>query len=326
MSINAVTHDSCQMFSLIIPVYKNEANITELLEALKRLHCDGLTCPLEVIFVVDGSPDNSLELLSAGLKEAPFRSKLISLTRNFGSFSAIRAGLKAGTGTRFGVMAADLQEPPELIREFDEVLATNMFDVCLGVRVSRQDPLLTKLSARVFWGLYRRFVVSEVPPGGVDVFSCTRAVRDELVRLSERNSSLVGLLLWVGFRRASVPYTRRRRTEGRSAWTVKKKVVYFMDSIFSFSDLPIRLLSVIGLLGMAFSGGLATQVAVAKFANQIPVAGFTTTIVVVAFFGGLNCLGLGIIGGYVWRTFENTKERPNFIIASESSFGEASGG
>lgn len=312
------------MISLVIPVYGNAQTLDALLEALAGVHRE-LAGALEVVFVVDGSPDDSYLRLAAALPRAPFRSRLLLLSRNFGAFSAIRAGLEAGTGDRFAVMAADLQEPPELVVEFARRLESGRCDVVVGRRTGRADPLPARLSAWLFWALYRRFIQREVPPGGVDVFGCTRAVRDQLVRMAELNTSLVGLLFWVGFRRESVPYVRRERHAGRSGWTFDKKLRYLMDSVFSFSDLPIRFLLRTGALGLALSVVLAAAVLAAKLHGNIPVPGYAATVLAITFFGALNCFGLGIIGGYVWRTFDNTKGRPNFIVASSERFEPAAG-
>ena len=310
------------MISLVIPVYRNAESIGALLEALARTDRE-LGGALEVVFVVDGSPDDSYLRLATALPGAPFRSRLLLLSRNFGAFSAIRAGLAAGTGDHFAVMAADLQEPPELVVEFARRLEAGTCDVVVGQRTARADPLPARLSSAAFWGLYRRLIQPEVPPGGVDVFGCTRAVRDQLVRIGELNTSLVGLLFWVGFRREAVPYVRRERHAGRSAWTFGKKLAYLMDSVFSFSDLPIRFLLRTGALGLALSLVFSAAVLVAKLRGDIPVPGYAATALAITFFGALNCFGLGIIGGYVWRTFENTKGRPSSIVASSESFGPA---
>lgn len=310
------------MITLVVPIYRNAESISALLEAIARLDRE-LGGELEAVFVVDGSPDDSYLRLSKGLRDAPFRSQLLLLSRNFGAFSAIRAGLAAGTGDSFAVMAADLQEPPELVVEFARRLAAGGCDVVVGVRTGRADPLLARLSSATFWGLYRRFIQREVPPGGVDVFGCTRAVRDQIVAMTELNTSLVGLLFWVGFRRELVPYARRERHAGKSSWTWKKKTAYLMDSVFSFSDLPIRFLLRTGALGLALSVGLAAVVVTAKALGTIPVPGYAATVLTVTFFGALNCFGLGIIGGYVWRTFENTKGRPTYVVAARERFGPA---
>ena len=307
------------MLSLVVPIYRNEENIPSLLEALINLDRD-LQHQMEVVFVVDGSPDYSHALLTRALRTGLFKAQLINLSRNFGSFSAILAGLARAQGTHMAVMAADLQEPPELVLAFDRILRADEADVVIGSRMSRQDPGVTKIFSTVYWKLYRMLVQSETPPGGVDIFACNAQVRDTLVAMRERNSSLVGLLLWSGFRRVGVPYERRMREVGRSAWTFSKKLRYMTDSIYGFTDLPVRLLTRVGLIGVIGSVVFGLVVVLARLANLIVIPGYTATITMVAFFGALNCLGLGIIGNYVWRTFENTKSRPNSIVSSIEHF------
>lgn len=307
------------MISVVIPVYKNSGNIPPLLAALTQLD-DALHGALEVVFVVDGSPDDSYLQLATRLPKLPLQAQLLSLSRNFGSFAAIRAGLEAATGDCYAVMAADLQEPPELILDFARILQTGEVDIAVGTRTSRQDPLSSRIFSTLFWGLYRRFIQPEIPEGGVDVFGCRRNVRDQILRLPEQNSSLVGLLFWVGFTRTQVPYERRKREIGVSAWTFQKKLRYLMDSIYSFSDLPIRLLMRLGVVSLLIGVIFACVVLVGKFTGTIPVPGYAAIVLTVTFFGALNCFGLGVIGNYVWRTFENTKYRPNFIVASKTTY------
>lgn len=314
------------MISLVIPVYKNAANIAPLLEALTQLN-QTLLGQLEVDFVVDGSPDDSYLLLDRALPIMPFRSKLILLSRNFGAFSAIRAGLQVGSGDYFAVMAADLQEPPELIVEFVRRMTEGHAEVVVGKRLGRDDPWVSRVLSATFWWLYRRLIQPEVPAGGVDVFGCTRDVRDQVVRLCEQNSSLVGLLFWVGYRREEITYKRRAREIGKSAWTFKKKLRYLNDSIFSFTDLPIRVLTAIGASGLLVTAAFGSLVVLARLSGLIEVPGYAATVLLVMFFGTLNCFGLGVVGGYVWRGFENSKARPNFIVASIREFqADASGG
>lgn len=219
-----------------------------------------------------------------------------------------------------GVMAADLQEPPELMLQFRKKLLEEGYDVAVGVRESRQDGLFNNLSSRIFWRLYRRYVSKEMPVGGVDIFACTPQVRDEILRLPENRSSLVAQLYWVGFRRAEVQYGRLARTHGVSGWTLAKKVSYLLDSVFAFSELPVRLLTRVGLAGLVISAVWAGVVVYSKLTNNIPVTGYSATMLVITFFGALNCFGLGVIGEYVWRAFENTKGRPNYIVASTRQF------
>lgn len=312
------------ILSLVIPVYGSEETIPDLLQALEVLSRE-MGGRFEAVLVVDGSPDRSLELLAEALPRAGFRSQLIALSRNFGSFPAIMAGLSHGKGDLFAVMACDLQEPPELVLSFREQLLTGEVDVVVGMRTGRGDPPLTRLLSNLFWRLYRALVVAEIPAGGVDVFACSRRFRDQLLSLPERNTTLVGLVFWLGFRRREVAYVRRPRRHGRSAWSVSRRVRYLLDSTFAFSDLPVRLLSVAGIAGMALSLALAAVVLASKLAGQIEVPGYTATVLAVMFFGGLNSLGIGILGEYLWRTFENTKSRPTFVVARHEAFGEPDG-
>src|SRR5260221_9580282 len=165
------------MYSLIIPIYKNEANIPPLLDAIKGIEKQ-LNDVLEVIFVVDGSPDNSFLVLRDRLPGIFKRSQLICLSRNFGAFAAIRAGLEAASGDYFAVLAADLQEPPSLVVQMFNALKNDECDVAVGERTKRDDPHLTTIASTVFWWLYRKLIFKSIPPGGVDIFGCNRKVRD----------------------------------------------------------------------------------------------------------------------------------------------------
>lgn len=308
------------MLSLVIPVYRNEESLPSLLKAVDNLNVE-LHGALEVVFVVDGSPDRSYEILRDSLPLQNFASQLILLSKNFGSFMAIRTGLQHGKGTTFAVMAADLQEPPSLVLTMNRVLNTEPVDVVVGVRESRQDPLLSKLASKTFWGLYKRYVIPEMPAGGVDMFGCNLEFRDNLLKLEERHSSLIAQIFWLGFRRQIVHYSRVAREHGKSAWTLRKKVNYLMDSVFSFTDLPIRLLIRIGAVGSALSALYGFSVVLAKLGGLIDVPGYAMTLFTITLLGSLNLLGLGVIGSYAWRTYENTKGRPLAIPMKVSEFG-----
>jgi len=308
------------MLSLIIPIYQNEPNLDRLLAALSEL-APKLPVSMEAVFVIDGSPDRSFEILRGRLPSAPFPAHLVSLSRNFGSFSAVAAGLEAGAGEYFAVLAADLQEPPELVIEFAKLLSSSQADVVFGCRTGRADPWLSELFSRLFWWLFRVFIVPDMPRGGVDVFACTRQVRDWLLRCPEANTNLIALLFWIGFRRRYVSYARRPRTEGRSAWTIRKKIQYSLDSIFNFTDLPVRLLLLAGSAGLAFSIFFAAILIVLKLSGKIPVPGYSAIVLIVMFFGALASLGLGIVGQYLWLALQNTRRRPNWIVASAEEWG-----
>lgn len=306
-------------YSLVIPVYRNAGSIPDLLAALTDMGA-ALGGALEVVFAVDGSPDESHALLRDALPGCPFASQLLLLSRNFGSFAAIREGLRVARGRFFAVMAADLQEPPELVLEFFRTLEREPVDVVFGRREARADPLASRAAANAFWWLYRKLVQPDALPGGVDVFGCNLSFRDQLLTLAESNSSLVGLLFWMGFRRKSIGYQRLARRHGKSAWTFRKKLKYLTDSVFAFTDLPVRLLTILGAFGVLASAAIGAVVLTARLLGEIPVPGYAATVLIVIFFAGLNSLGLGIIGSYVWRAFENTKGRPLAIVMEQRAF------
>jgi len=307
------------MYSVVIPVYRNQESLPDLIDALKGIDA-ALDGNVEAVFVVDGSPDQSFQTLRQLLPHASFASQLVLLSRNFGSFAAIRCGLQAARGDYFAVLAADLQEPPELMVEFFRRLARDEADVMIGTRDSRDDPALTRFLSKSFWALYRRLINPEIPRGGVDVFACNREFRNQLLQLDEGHSSLIGLLFWLGFRRGSVSYKRRARKHGASAWTFRRKLTYMLDSIFAFSDLPVRLLLFVGVVGMSVSALFGATVLVLRLFGQFDVPGYAATITAILFFGGLNALGLGVIGAYVWRAYANTQRRPLAVVMRSESF------
>ncbi|MEP7205979.1 MAG: glycosyltransferase [Casimicrobiaceae bacterium] len=307
-------------YSLVIPVYRNEGSIPELIATVQRLDA-ALAHGLEVVFVVDGSPDRCAELLADALPGSGLAAQLVLLSRNFGSFAAIRAGFAAARGRYLAVMAADLQEPESLILDFFRSLESEPIDIALGVRTGRSDPWASRVGSAVFWGLYRRLVQPAVPAGGVDVFGCNAAVREEILKLEESNSSLVGQLLWLGFRRKHVGYQRLPRRHGRSAWTLRRKLKYLVDSLYAFSDLPIRVLTWAGITGLVVSTLLAMVVLAARLSGAIPIPGYAATVLTIIFFAALNAFGLGIIGAYTWRAYENTKRRPQAIVLATRTYG-----
>jgi polyisoprenyl-phosphate glycosyltransferase len=307
------------MYSIVIPVYKNEDSIGELLRCLQRID-EQLPGPLEVVFVIDGSPDQSLQHLATMLPNVSFSSKVVILSRNFGSFAAIRVGLDKASAKYFAVMAADLQEPPELIIGFFQALAKDEADVVVGTRIAREDPLFSRWASQLFWFLYRKLVQSATPKGGIDVFGCNELFRESLLKLDESHTSLVGLVLWLGFRRKLIPYKRQKRLHGKSSWTMLKKIHYLLDSAFSFSHTPIQASFWVGLFGCTVSIVFSIVVVLARLLGRIQVPGYSAVILTITFFGSVNLVCLAIVGSYVWRAFENTKHRPGAVVMKELFF------
>jgi glycosyltransferase involved in cell wall biosynthesis len=308
-------------YAVIIPIYRNEAFITDLVGEMVRLR-DALTgkAVVEVVFVDDGSPDNSYALLKHALSQGHLRSRLVRHSRNFGSLAAIKTGLTVSDADFYAVYSGDMQEPPRLLFDFLEHLMSRTADIVVGRRSSREDPWLQSILSKLFWRVYRSTVMPEIPVGGVDAFACSRRVRNELLNLKELNSSLIAQLFWLGFPRAEVAYMRKKREHGASSWTWGKRTRYFLDSFFSFTDLPINALWLISLFGIGISLLSVINVLIGKLVSQWQIPGYSTTVTLIVFFGSLNLIGISVVGTYAWRAFENTKNRPFGLISSVESF------
>ena len=301
-------------FSLVIPVYKSEDNLPKLFESVNKLSIL-LERQLEVVFVVDGSPDNSLKILLGHIPQFAHPVQIIELSRNFGSFQAIRAGIESSTGEFIAICSADMQEPIELLVSFFKSLEDGECDIALGTRRSRDDGWFNDLSSNLFWKTYRRYVMKDVPVGGVDIFACNANFRRSLLALNETRSSLIAQIFWLGFRRKFIEYDRAKRSAGKSSWSTKKKVDYMLDSIYSFTDLPIRLVTMTGAIGAIGAILVGIVILVLRLLNFIEVPGYTPILLSVLFLGALNLFAIGIVGTYIWRTFENSKARPLAVIA-----------
>ncbi len=306
-------------FSLVIPVFTNEANIPELIEAVGLIMINS-EARGEAVFVDDGSPDRSRNRLAALLPKQPWPSQLIAHSRNFGAFLAVRTGLTVAKGGSIAVMSADLQEPPQLLAQFLDILARDEADVVFGQRQMRNDGAASDFASAIFWKLYRRLVFPEMPQGGLDTFAINSRVRDAVIEFSESNSSLIAQLLWIGFRRKIVPYVRRRRRVGRSTWTFRRKLAYMVDSFVSFTDLPIRLQIWLGIGGVVGSGAAGLLVSIASLAGRTAETGYTSIVLMLVFMCSLLLLSQGILGLYLWRAFENTKQRPLAIVSQHITF------
>lgn len=306
-------------FSVVVPVYGNRDSLSLVVDRLATLaeERDGR---LEAVFVVDGSPDDSLAVLRQALADRPIDAQVLSLSRNFGSFAAIRAGMAVARGSYIAVMAADLQEPIEVVAAFFDVLERDECDIAFGERADRADPALSATGSRAYWWLYKRFVNRDIPVGGVDVFGCTQRVSREVVAFSETHTSLVGLLFWVGYRRCFVPYRRVARHSGTSGWTIGRKLRYLFDSVYAFTDLPILILQVVGGIGFVLSVLAGVVVLAGWLLGAVKQPGYTPLMIAILASASALLLGLGVVGTYVWRTYENSKRRPLELTASHEVF------
>jgi polyisoprenyl-phosphate glycosyltransferase len=305
--------------SLIIPVYNNEESIHSLFHQINKIN-KSLKGDLEILFAIDGSLDRSYEILKSNLSQEKFSSKIIVLSRNFGSLNAIRAALEIAKGDYYATMSADLQEPPELIINFFETLKKQPVDVVIGVRENREDPVISKAASVIFWYIYKKFFLKEVPSSGIDVFGCNKIFRDNLIKLKETRSSLIFQIFWIGFRRKEILYKRLKNKFGKSQWSFKKKLEYMLDSMFSFSELPIKLIIRIGFVGIFFFIITGIVTIIGKYMSLINVPGYATTLLTIGLLSSINLFCMGLIGSYVFRIYENSKGRPLSIVLKIDEF------
>jgi dolichol-phosphate mannosyltransferase len=298
--------------SIIIPVYYNQDNLKPLYEDIKKKIIDVIDYDCEIVMVNDGSKDDSYSVMKE-LAMADRNIKIISLSRNFGSHSAILCGLAHCTGDCAVVKAADLQEPTDMILKMVESWKKGN-NVVLAVREGRKEKKSQTFFANLYYWMVRKTSFPNMPKTGFDVYLIDRKVIDVLNLLDEKNSALTGQILWSGFKTDYVYYTRLERTVGKSRWTLKKKIRLVTDTLYGFSKLPIQLVSVIGFV--AFLGSLfwAIFLVILKLSGNIEVSGWTTLIVFNLFSFGIVMLTLGILGEYLWRTFDATRNRPPYVI------------
>lgn len=308
--------------SIVVPVFKNEGSIDRLLNRVTSL-ASSIVGDVEAIFVVDGSPDSSLSLLQSSLPETAFDSKIILLSRNFGAFSAIRAGLREARGTATVVMAADLQEPVSLIEELLGLVIKDGVDVAVGVRQVRRDSFVSRFLSSSFWRFFNRLTTLEMPKGGVDIFALSSDARKKINEFEESSTSLVGLIYWIGFKRQEVLYLREKRMEGVSSWSLRKRINYAKDSITAFSEIPLSIFLWSGVLGALVSLLLVVILVVRLFMNQNDEISRQLVSIGLLFVVSYLMSGLGLLGTYLWRVSDNVRKRPDSIIWKKWEFPSA---
>ena len=295
--------------SVIIPVYHNELNLKPLYQDLKEKFIDKINFDYEIVMVDDGSTDDSWSVIKE-LAKTDKNIKAIHLSKNFGSHSAILCGLANCSGDCALVKAADLQEPTELILDMYNKWLEG-FKVVLAQRKTRED---SSFFADLYYRIVNHFIFKQMPERGFDVYLIDRKVINVLTALDESDSTLTLQILWSGFKTSHVLYERKAREIGKSQWTLKKKIKMVMDSIYSFSSLPIAFISVAGALSVVISCLWSVILIACKLFGNISVSGYTSIILFILFAFGTIMLTLGILGGYIWRILNATRNRPLYII------------
>lgn len=300
--------------SVVIPVYYNEGSLKPTHQKILSLidSCETVN-DFEFIFVDDGSKDGSYnELLK--IKECNDKISIIKLTRNFGQVAAIYAGYKLATGDIIVTLSADLQDPPELIINMIHAYENKEGEIVICSRIDRDEGLLRKITSKMFYKTMKTLSFPNMPTGGFDYVLISNKVLTYLNGRNESNTFWQGQILWSGYSIKFIPYLRNKREFGTSRWTSGKKVKYLIDGILGYSYLPIRLISLVGIL--VFLSGLVYSIVILIqfFLGDQPFKGWTPLMLITLFLSGFQLLMLGIIGEYLWRALDQVRNRPQFLI------------
>jgi polyisoprenyl-phosphate glycosyltransferase len=298
--------------SIVVAVYQNEGSLAETHDRIEATFEHDLPQhEYELIFVDDGSKDGSWQEILA-LEARDPRVKAITFTRNFGQMAAMLAGFKAATGDAVINISADLQDPIELIAQMVQRWEDGA-ELVICFRASRSDPLFARFTSRVAYSVLR-MALPQIPKGGFDVVLMDRAVMDTFNAIDVRHRFFQGDLLWGGYRTSFIPYERQERTVGRSQYNVWKRLKNFIDAVLDASYLPIRFITVLGVLTAGFGFFWAVTIVISWLAGDSPFTGWAPLMVAVLVVGGLIMLMLGVIGEYVWRINEEVRKRPNYVV------------
>jgi polyisoprenyl-phosphate glycosyltransferase len=306
------------LYSIVIPVYNEAEVLPSLYDRLTRV-MEGLVESYEIIFVNDGSQDDS-SLLLRDFQARDERVKFLGFSRNFGHQIAITAGLDYSSGQAAVVMDADLQDPPEVIPRLIEQWRKG-YDIVFAVRAKRQgDGLFKRATATIFYRLFRRMTATEIPLDAGDFRLMSRRAVEALQSIRERNRFIRGLAGWIGFRQTSVTFVREARQAGETKYPLKKMLRFALNGLMSFSLVPLQLASYLGFLVSSIAFCYIVYAIGLKLFTDRVVLGWTSVMVAVLFLGGVQLISLGIIGEYIGRIYEEVKQRPLYVVDEAKGF------
>ena len=312
-AVATVTGRPRPTLTLVLPIYNEEDVIPELHGRLQAF-LGAFDFETEVLFVNDGSRDRSMELLR-GIASGEPRYRVLSFARNFGHQAAITAGMDFARGEAVVVMDADLQDPPEVVLQMVARWREG-YDVVYGRRRSREGETWFKLlTARWFYRLFALMIPIEVPLDAGDFRLMSRRVVVALRELREAHRFVRGMVAWVGFKQTDVPYDRPARFAGETKYPLRKMIRFALDGITSFSILPLRFSTYLGIAMNIGSMAIVLWALLAKYVFEKVVPGWTFIVVLVAVFSGVQLLMVGILGEYVGRIYEEVKRRPLYVVA-----------
>lgn len=306
--------------TVVTPIFNEEAVLPELLQRLAAVFDQQPEIKWTAVLVNDGSRDRSVEIIRACTTRDP-RFTLIEFSRNFGFQAAITAGLANAPGDAIITMDADLQDPPELIPALVKRWQEGA-EIVMAVRRSRQETGTRRLGMDIFHRLFSRVADFPIESNSGTFGLMNRAAVDAINRLPERNRFFPGLRCWVGFTTGEVVYDRQERAAGQPQQTLRKLMRYALDGVFSFSYLPLRMLTYVG--GMVCGLGLVLGcffIVRRLLGVEVAQTGFTTLVTLVLFLGGVQLVGIGVLGEYLARVYDEVKQRPPYVIKRKTGLG-----
>jgi len=305
--------------SIIIPIYNEEANIGPLYDRLSRV-LSGITSSYEFLFVNDGSRDRSIDLIrDIALKDQGV--KYIDFSRNFGHQIAVTAGIDACTGNQVVIIDADLQDPPELIREMREKMKEGYEVVYARRRKRAGESFMKRYTARLFYRILARITSVKIPLDTGDFRIMDRKIVEVLKQMPEQQKFLRGQISWAGFRQTYIEYDRDQRNAGETGYTYKKMIRFALDGITGFSNIPLKFATIAGFLVSGITFLISLYALYSRFIAKDYVPGWTSLILAVLFIGGVQLISIGIIGEYISRLSTNIRQRPLYIVSDTNMKG-----
>ncbi|MBW1786407.1 MAG: glycosyltransferase family 2 protein [Deltaproteobacteria bacterium] len=302
-------------FSIIIPVYDNEGSLKPTFERLEdAVFSANKGKSYEVIFVDDGSGDNSLSELLEIQQKNPQTVTVIKFTRNFGQGYARLAGYTHARGKCLIYLTADLQNPPELINQMLDCFFNQGYDVVIGTRKSRNESFYRRFTSKIFYTIIKRLSFPGMPVGGFDYHLISDNVKALILENREANPFFQGQLLWSGYRAKMIPYEREKRFIGKSRWTFSKKIKFMIDGISAYSYFPFRIMTAGGIVVVLAGFVYGIWTFLARIVAHTPMEGWQLLIILVLVLAGVQMLMLGIVGEYLWRTLDQVRNRPPYVI------------
>ena len=300
--------------SLVVPCYNEQEVINLFYEEIQKVKKDFNKVNFEIIFVNDGSSDNTLNLMRELSKNDDVR--YISFSRNFGKEAAMYAGLEASTGDYVAIMDADLQDPPALLKEMYEILESGEYDSVATRRVSRKgEPVIRSFFARLYYKLINKISKTEIVDGARDFRLMTRQMVNSVLSLKEYNRFSKGIFSWVGYRTKWLEYENIERAAGTTKWSFFKLFLYSLESIVAFSTVPLSIASVFGIIFCLIAFLIIVFVIIRTLVYGDPTSGWPSMVCIMFFIGGIQLLCTGIIGQYLSKTYLEVKKRPIYIVA-----------